>query len=72
MRSIVGSKLSLRYTPQLKFFVDDTLEEMEHIQRLLDKVKEISPSRSEEETSEDNSDYVSERESHRVGSSKKD
>lgn len=39
LRSIVGSNLRLRFTPELKFFLDDTLDQMEHIQKLLDSVK---------------------------------
>lgn len=29
----------LRYIPDLKFYVDDTLDQMEHIQKLIDKSK---------------------------------
>jgi ribosome-binding factor A len=39
IRSIVGSKVRLRYTPDIKFFIDDTLDQIEHIQSLLDSVK---------------------------------
>lgn len=39
IRSIIGSKVRLRFTPDLKFFIDDTLDQIEHIQSLLDSVK---------------------------------
>lgn len=39
LRSLVGSSVKLRFTPELKFFVDDTLDEMERIQKLIDSVK---------------------------------
>lgn len=39
LRHILGSKIRLRITPDLKFFLDDTLDQMEHIQELLDSVK---------------------------------
>jgi len=39
LRSQVGSAIRLRSTPDLKFFIDDTMDEMDHIQKLLDSVK---------------------------------
>jgi ribosome-binding factor A len=39
LRSLIGAKMRLRYTPELRFYLDDTLNEMEHIQELLDSVK---------------------------------
>ena len=42
LRSYVGSNLKLRYTPELRFFIDDTLDKMEHIQKLLDLAKDGS------------------------------
>lgn len=38
-RTIIGKNLRLRYTPDIKFFLDDTLEEMEHIQKLINDVR---------------------------------
>ncbi|MFW5701333.1 MAG: 30S ribosome-binding factor RbfA [Bacteroidota bacterium] len=38
LRRIVGQKMRLRYTPELRFYLDDTLNQMEHIQNLLDQV----------------------------------
>jgi ribosome-binding factor A len=42
LRHLIGKDLKLRFTPDLKFFFDDTLEQMEHIQSLLDSVKPTS------------------------------
>jgi len=39
LRTHVGRNIRLRYTPDLKFFLDDTLDKMDHIQELLDSVK---------------------------------
>lgn len=56
LRSLIGRQLKLRYTPELKFFVDDTLEQMDYIRRLMDKVKEEDstiPHHESEETDEE-------------------
>ncbi len=39
IRHAVSSKINLRSAPDLRFFLDDTLDTMEQIQSLLDKVK---------------------------------
>ncbi|MFH1049856.1 MAG: 30S ribosome-binding factor RbfA [bacterium] len=39
LRSYVGKNIRLRYTPDLRFFLDDTLDKIDHIQELLDSVK---------------------------------
>ncbi|MFP4369533.1 MAG: 30S ribosome-binding factor RbfA [Bacteroidota bacterium] len=39
LRSMIGSQMRLRFTPDLRFFFDDTLDQMEHIKNLLDSVK---------------------------------
>lgn len=39
LRHILGTKVRLRYTPELKFFIDDTLDQIEHIQKVLDSAK---------------------------------
>lgn len=39
LRYLVGKTLKLRFTPELKFFIDDTLDQMEKIQTLIDSVK---------------------------------
>jgi ribosome-binding factor A len=38
-RSYVGAKVKLRFTPELRFYIDDSLDQIEHIQKLLDSVK---------------------------------
>jgi len=42
LRKFIGTKIRLRYTPELKFFIDDTFEQMQHIQSLLDSVQQDS------------------------------
>lgn len=39
IRSNLASQVHLRSVPELKFFLDDTLDQMEHIQKLIDKSK---------------------------------
>lgn len=39
LRKSVGANIRLRVTPELRFFLDDTLDEMDRIQKLLDSVK---------------------------------
>ncbi|MDQ1265311.1 MAG: ribosome-binding factor [Bacteroidota bacterium] len=43
MRHILGANLRMRFTPDIKFFIDDTLDQIEHIQKLLNSVKNESP-----------------------------
>ena len=38
LRHILGAKIRLRFTPELRFYIDDTLDEIEHIQKVLDSV----------------------------------
>lgn len=40
LRRIVAQSVRLKTIPDLKFFIDDTLDQMEHIQQLLNKAKE--------------------------------
>jgi len=40
LRTQVGREIRLRYTPDLRFFLDDTLDKMDKIQELLDSVKQ--------------------------------
>lgn len=42
IRHEMAKEVRLRFTPDLKFFLDDTLDQIEHIQRLLDSVKDDS------------------------------
>jgi len=39
LRHIIGKELRLRYIPDIKFFFDDTLNEMEKIQNLLKTIQ---------------------------------
>ncbi len=39
LRHLVGSEMRLKSVPDLKFFLDDTLDQIEHIQSLLNTVK---------------------------------
>lgn len=43
LRSTLGANVKLRFTPDLRFFLDDTLDQMEHIQDLLDSVHKKEP-----------------------------
>ncbi len=38
IRSEVSANLSLRYVPELRFFLDDTFEEVEKIEKLLNEI----------------------------------
>jgi ribosome-binding factor A len=40
LRSAIGAGVRLRYTPELRFYLDDTLDKMEYIQNLLNTAKE--------------------------------
>ena len=39
LRRLVGRSVRLRQTPDIKFFLDDTLDQIEHIQKILDQAK---------------------------------
>jgi ribosome-binding factor A len=39
-RTDLAKKMRVRIVPNLKFFLDDTLDEIENIQKLIDSVKE--------------------------------
>lgn len=38
LRTHLGKEIRLRYTPDLKFFLDDTLDKIEHIQELINSI----------------------------------
>jgi ribosome-binding factor A len=38
LKQYIAKNLRLRYVPELKFYLDDTLDKMDHIQELLDSV----------------------------------
>ncbi len=50
LRHEVATQIQLRYAPELRFFIDDTLDNMERISSLLKKVREDYPSHNDEET----------------------
>ncbi len=39
LRKLVGRSVRLRQTPDIRFFLDDTLDQIEHIQKIIDKAK---------------------------------
>jgi ribosome-binding factor A len=43
LRHLIGKELRLRAVPDLKFFLDDTLDQIEHIQSILNTVKTSTP-----------------------------
>jgi ribosome-binding factor A len=40
IQRVIGERISLRYTPKLTFFYDDTLERFERLENILHLVKE--------------------------------
>jgi ribosome-binding factor A len=40
IRGLVGSRLRLKFTPALQFYLDDTLDRVERINRLINKIHE--------------------------------
>ena len=59
IRHSIAGKLNLRHAPDLRFFLDDTLDAMDSIQSLMDKVKledELAGRTPKVETSDDDSD----------------
>lgn len=51
LRTELAHHVRLRYTPELRFYLDDTLEQMEHIQDLLNSIK-----KSDSDNTGDNND----------------
>jgi ribosome-binding factor A len=43
----LGKELQLKYVPQIKFYHDNTFEEMEKISKLIHKTKEENGSKTE-------------------------
>ena len=39
MRHMLSKQLGIRFVPQLKFFYDDTLDTVEHVERLMGKIR---------------------------------
>ncbi len=40
IRTKLGSKIKMRFVPEIRMFLDDTLEQIEHIQYLVEKANE--------------------------------
>lgn len=49
LRHEVASQIQLRYAPELRFYLDDTLDNIDRINTLLKKVREEYPSRNTDE-----------------------
>ncbi|MCX6146659.1 MAG: 30S ribosome-binding factor RbfA [Candidatus Kapabacteria bacterium] len=49
VKAEIARLAKLRYVPEIKMFIDDTLDQMDHIQKLLDDVRSTSNPSSEEE-----------------------
>ncbi len=47
MRAGLGHSVRLRYTPELRFYLDDTLEQMEHIKELINSIKNTDNNNTE-------------------------
>lgn len=47
-RSVVAKNVRLRFVPEIRFYFDDTLDQMEHIQKLLDSIKNEENDKSED------------------------
>lgn len=43
-RKSVSKSLGIRFTPELRFYYDDTLDTVEHVERLMAKIKPTDPS----------------------------
>ena len=53
LRQLVGSKVRLRLTPELRFFYDDTFDKIERIEQLLKEAKNSNKSVNENNKSVD-------------------
>ena len=51
-RNELGSKMRLRALPDLKFFLDDTLDEIEHIQKMIKDVQSELPNENSDESAD--------------------
>ncbi len=47
LRAVVAKEVRMRFTPELRFFYDDTLDQIQQIQGLIDKVNAESPCKEE-------------------------
>ena len=49
IRSIVGSHVRLKYTPELQFYLDETIDKVDSINRIIKKIHENDPNNSHNE-----------------------
>jgi ribosome-binding factor A len=49
IRYRLAGEVELRFLPELRFFIDDTFDQMEHIQKLIDNAKAAYPVKTEKE-----------------------
>lgn len=54
LRSHIASKVRLRFVPEVRIFLDDTLDQIDRIQELLDSVDKKDDNNNDETDSEDN------------------
>jgi ribosome-binding factor A len=52
IRREIGKRIRLRYTPQLRFFKDDTLEEVYHLEEVFKRIHEEDGDASPDDTEE--------------------
>jgi ribosome-binding factor A len=43
LRTLIAKELKIRSVPELRFFYDDTLEQMQNVDNLIDKMKREAP-----------------------------
>ncbi|MPN44339.1 Ribosome-binding factor A [bioreactor metagenome] len=43
LRSVVAKEVRMRFVPELRFFYDDTLEQIENIENMINKVRTEAP-----------------------------
>lgn len=50
LRRELGASVHLRYVPELRFYLDDTLDAIEHIQELIDSVRSADDDNDDTDT----------------------
>jgi ribosome-binding factor A len=53
LRYKVAAEVTLRFVPELRFYIDDTLDQMEHIQSLIDTANKAYPIKDNTENAPD-------------------
>lgn len=48
IRKLIGQRIKMRYTPEIEFEIDDTLDKMDHIETILDKIRKEKKEREPE------------------------